>query len=123
MPNRQARRKEEREKVRQHQQSIRQAAGEHNPRDGMDPEPGPLGTYISKYRYGGKTWTLIQFTQPNSTTSVVFAPEDARRFAEDVLKLVDGTAITDGDEVAEASKTETGLLIANRMPDAPTSPR
>lgn len=119
MTNRQRRRAEEREKAK----NSRRVPSKGWPmdraveNDGMNPEPGPIGTYISKYKYGGKSWVLLQFTQPNSTTAIVFAPDDAARFAEDVLKLASGVGIVDGEDVAEPSVVgDTGLVIAREMP-------
>lgn len=85
---------------------------------GMAPVPQIIGTKLGPYKYGGKSWVLIEVEQPNSTVHIVFAPEDARRFAEDMLKIVDKVELTtDPDEVAPSSEMPSGLIVTKEMPN------
>lgn len=87
--------------------------------DGLAPVPSPITTNLGPYKYGGKTWALLSFGMENSLTHVVFAPGDARKFAEDVLQVVErieGRAAVMEEEVAEVSGSSGKIVIAKELP-------
>lgn len=95
---------------------LREADFEHGGE--LPPAPGPIGTKLGPYKWGGKTWVLIEVDQPNVTCQIVFAPVDAEKFAEDLLGVVGRIKLKqEGDEeLAEPSATPSGLVIAKDLP-------
>lgn len=85
--------------------------------ESFPPEPGPIGTELGRYRFGGKVWTLITVHQPNSTTRIVMSPHDAIQFAKDVIKTSEGAELV-GEEIAP-SASSSGLVIAHDLPKEP----
>lgn len=76
------------------------------------PEPGPIGTELGTYRFGGKLWVLMTFHQPNSTVRVVMSPSDARQLAKDIIGVADGVVLKDSAE----EQTGSGIVVAKEMP-------
>lgn len=84
--------------------------------DEIAPVPTPIATNVGPYKWGGKTWTLMQFTTPGGTFRFVMSPGDAMQFSKDIKAVARG--VVDGDrEDREAAETASGLVIASTLPD------
>lgn len=117
--NRAARRARERAQSRSALTSNHFAKGEVAD-ESFPPEPGPIGTELGRYKFGGKNWVLMTFHQPNNTTRVVMSPRDANLLAQDIIKtatMVDVTSIE--TPAAEPAPSSSGLVIAHDLPKEP----